>query len=95
MAKVNRGALRQLALERANFKCEFPGCGMSVQGELEMAHLKGSGMGGSKHRDHIDNVAILCRHHHDWLDGRTTSMRRFDDEQVLRGALDRTWTARQ
>jgi len=79
-------------MERAGHQCEFPECNLSGLGYLEMAHLKASGMGGSKHRDTLENVAILCKVHHDWLDGRITpNSRRFDNEQVLRTALDRPW----
>lgn len=61
-----------------------------MPGKLEMAHLKGVGMGGSRHRDELDNVAILCQYHHDWLDGRMLpNGRRYENEQVLRAALRR------
>jgi hypothetical protein len=62
---------------------------------LEMAHLKGKQMGGSKYRNVPENVAMLCQHHHNWLDGRTTEQRRFDNEQALRAALGRQWAGRQ
>jgi hypothetical protein len=80
---------------RAGGVCEFPGCS-ARRHDLEMAHLKGSGMGGSKYRDVIENVAMLCREHHGWLDGTPTpNMRRFDNEQVLRAALGREWAGRR
>jgi hypothetical protein len=60
-----------------------------------MAHLLGLQAGGSKYRDVIENVAMLCQPHHDWLDGRTVAYRRFDNEMVLRGALDREWEGRR
>lgn len=83
-----------MAMERAGHRCEFPTCHQASG--LEMAHLKGSGMGGSRHRDTIDNVAMLCREHHGWLDGTPApNMRRFDNEQVLRTALARQWEARR
>jgi DNA-binding helix-hairpin-helix protein with protein kinase domain len=87
-----RRVLWEQAMERAGFQCEFPDCNQSV---LQMAHLLGSQMGGSKYRDHIDNVAMLCVEHHDWLDGRLHHGRRGANEQVLRAALHRTWLERQ
>ena len=91
---MNRIELRILAMERAGFQCEFPGCALT--GRLEMAHLKGSGAGGSRYRDVPENVAILCQHHHDWLDGRKMpNMRRFENEAALRAILHREWPDRR
>ena len=79
---------------RAGHRCEFPDCEMPLP--LEMAHLKGSGMGGSKHRDVLNNVAMLCRHHHGWLDGALLANgRRFENEQLMRAYLVRPWTERR
>ena len=90
----DRSELRKMALIRAGWKCEFPGC--TLPGELEMAHLKGSGAGGSKYRDVLDNLAMLCRTHHLWLDGGLmANSRRFENEQVLRAALGRPWEDRR
>lgn len=91
--RVNRADLRQAALERAGYRCEWRGC--ALPGSLELAHLKGVQSGGSRYRDDLDNVAILCQHHHDWLDGRTTTNRRLDNEEALRGMLDRHWAGRR
>lgn len=91
---MDRGDLREFAMERAGYVCEFPACNMAY--DLQMAHLKGTAMGGSKYRDRPENVAVLCRPHHDWLDGRLApNTRRFDNEQVLRQALHRPWKSRQ
>ena len=91
-----RSELRAEALERAGGVCEFPGCTSTV---LEMAHLLGSQMGGSKHRDVLVNVAMLCGpfsfDHHGWLDGRIMRGRRFDNETLLRAYLVREWTGRR
>lgn len=92
-----RSELRAAAVERARGVCEFPGC---VRTDIEMAHIRGSGMGGSRYRDDIDNVAMLCGAaspgHHDWLDGRLLpNGRRYDNEEVLRAALDREWKERR
>ena len=92
---TRRSELRAEALERAGGVCEFPLCDRR---DVEMAHLLGSGMGGSKYRDHIDNVAMLCKSagHHDWLDCRLTpNARRFENEQALRAILNRYWKDRR
>ena len=91
---MKRSDLRMLALERADGRCEFPTCALA--GRLEMAHLRGSGAGGSKYRDVLENVAMLCVFHHDWLDCRSTpNMRRFENEILLREVLDRPWPGRR
>ena len=93
-----RSDLRKAALIRAGWKCEWlypEGDRCMMPGKLEMAHLKGSGSGGSKYRDVLDNVAILCTYHHDWLDGRLHGGRRFDNEEILRVVLGRPWPERR
>ena len=92
----SRKELRDAAMERAQGRCEFPGCS-TPRPKLEMAHLLGSQMGGSKYRDVIDNVAMLCAQvHHPWLDGGIIpNARRFENEQVLRAVLDREWIERR
>lgn len=91
---MKRSDLRALAVERAENRCEFPDC--DLIGPLEMAHLKGSGAGGSKYRDVPENVAMLCQFHHGWLDGvMTPNMRRFENEMVFRKAINRPWPDRR
>ena len=64
--------LRAAAMERAGHFCEWPDCRHQGSGPpLEMAHLDHRGMGGYEAANTLDNVAILCRYHHDLLDGRT------------------------
>ncbi len=90
-----RSELRDAAMERAGGRCEFPLCNYP-RPKLELAHLKGSGMGGSKYRDDFANVAVLCQSHHGWLDCRDTpNMRRFENEAILRAVLDRPWNERR
>ena len=90
----DRSDLRFQSLERAHYTCEFPTC--NITSGLEMAHLKGSGMGGSRFRDHPDNVAMLCKQHHGWLDGDIQpNTARFDREMVLRAATNRQWEGRR
>ncbi len=88
--------LRDAALERAGGRCEFPACS-TPRPRLEMAHLLGKQMGGSKYRNVLDNVAMLCGQvHHPWLDGGIiTNARRFENEQILRAVLDRQWNERR
>ena len=91
----DRSVLREQAMERAGGRCEFPDCRLP-RPRLEMAHLRGSGMGGSKYRDDFANTVMLCSPHHDWLDCRSTpNMRRFENEAVLRAAIGRPWTDRR
>jgi len=99
----DRSELREAAMIRAGHRCEFPPqwhdgkwqrCDMPLP--LEMAHLKGSGMGGSKYRDVLNNVGMLCRYHHDWLDGRhLPNGRRLENEIVLRAYWERPWDERR
>ena len=92
---MTAGELREQALERAGGRCEFPDCDLP-RPRLELAHLHAKQMGGSKFRDVLDNVAILCTFHHDWLDGRLMpNGRRFENEAVLRWALIRHWEGRR
>ena len=91
---TERKELRDAAMERAGGRCEFPDCTYK-RPKLEMAHLKGSGMGGSRFRDDMQNVAMLCKPHHDWLDGLMYNGRRFENEQILRAAIGRPWTDRR
>ncbi len=81
------------AMERANHRCEFPKCTLptTFPNPLEVAHLKGKQMGGSKYRNHIDNLAVLCKFHHQWLDTGP----RFENEMAARGFLDRWWKERR
>ena len=92
--RVNESALREESIERAGGRCEFPDCDLP-RPRLEMAHLHGKQMGGSKYRNVLANTVILCSHHHDWLDGRTTVQRRLDNELVLREAIGRYWEDRR
>jgi len=86
--------LRDAAMTRAGHTCEFPDCHMP--GPLEMAHLKGKGMGGSRYRDVLNNVAVLCKFHHGWLDGALLANgRRFENEQIMRAYLVRPWKERR
>ena len=91
-----RSDLREAAMERAGGRCEFPSCATPMP-RLEMAHLIGSGMGGSRYRDVLDNVAMLCAQlHHPWLDGGIIpNARRFENEMILRAYLDRPWDDRR
>ncbi len=63
--------MREIALERASNRCEWPDCN-NYNSKLEMAHIHGIGMGGNPTRKYdVNNVAMLCKLHHDIYDGRT------------------------
>ena len=80
-----RAELRAQVIMRANFRCEWAGC--ESPGE-EMAHITGSGMGGDPKgtRDVLDNVAYLCKTHHDMLDGRVR-MSLWEVGELLRATI--------
>ena len=78
--------LREQALERANYKCEWAECNDSSW--LELAHIQAIGMGGNKNRKFdIDNVCILCKHHHDIYDGRRHNGAKFAYRELLTAYL--------
>ena len=83
------------AMERAGYVCEFPGCTF-VRLRLEVAHLLGKQAGGSKYRDVLENLIVLCTAHHDLLDGRMMpNGRRFEMEMLFRAAVGRHWKERR
>ena len=73
---------------RADYKCEWADCDNTEW--LEMAHILGIGMGGRNKQEKFDpeNVAILCKLHHDIYDGRTISMAKKEYRALLKGYLD-------
>ena len=80
--------LRLIALERANNRCEWPEC-INYDQKLELAHLKDIGMGGNPTRKYdINNVAMLCKLHHDIYDGRTISYAKREYRVLLKSYLD-------
>ena len=80
--------MRLIALDRANHRCEWPEC-INYDQRLELAHLKDIGMGGNPTRKYdIDNVAMLCKLHHDIYDGRTISYSKREHRQLLKSYLD-------
>lgn len=75
MPKAKPGELAELraqALERDG-GCVWPNCGHDITygNPLQMAHLNHRGMGGSTSVNTLDGVVMVCRIHHDCLDGRT------------------------
>ena len=52
-------------------QCQWPASWH--EGDLEMAHLQQLSQGGP---DHVENVVMLCKHHHDVLDNRVVNKRR-------------------
>lgn len=65
-----RQTLRTQAEERDGPMCVWPGCPFP---HVHMAHIRGVGMGGRPSADTLGGVAMMCRYHHDLLDGRTHS----------------------
>jgi predicted restriction endonuclease len=80
--------IREIAIERAGNRCEWAYCGDNKW--LELAHIQGIGMGGSKKRKFdINNVAILCKYHHDIYDGRQRVGTSVAYRDLLKGFLKR------
>lgn len=65
---TDRSELHDQALHLDQYRCAWAGC--YITSNLQMAHLRGVGMGGRPSADVISNVAMLCPAHHDLLDGR-------------------------
>tara|TARA_Y100001963_G_C6735362_1_gene426093 strand:- start:647 stop:1021 length:375 start_codon:yes stop_codon:yes gene_type:complete len=87
--KINKSKLREFALKRAGYECEWANC--NERQWLEMAHIIGIGMGG-KNRDisnDPNNVCILCKRHHDIFDGKIVPYSNRDYTDLLRGYLER------
>lgn len=76
--EVNRSDLRAQALARDGrcVWCAVLGYRKDRSDILELAHLRGVGVGGRKSADTLDGVLILDRVCHDMLDGRQMSGRR-------------------
>ena len=87
--KINKSALREKALKRANYRCEWPECNTTQW--LEMAHITGIGMGGMNRNISNDegNVAIFCKYHHDIFDGKTLSGQKREYTKFVRAYLGR------
>ena len=84
--------LRAQAITLSGGECEWPYC--SQRGE-QLAHLEHRGMGGSRTRNRIDNVAWVCVRHHDVLDGRTgLGILRVELNETLRRSMrhGRAWS---
>ena len=84
--------LREIALKRAGNSCEWAYC--VERNWLEMAHILGIGMGGrdKASKYDINNVAMLCKRHHDIYDGKTISGAKRDYRDLLIGYLNRQRT---
>ena len=77
--------LRAQAITLSGGECEWPYC---FQNGDQLAHLQHRGMGGSRTRNRIDNVAWLCVQHHEVLDGRTSlGTLRFELNETLRRSM--------
>lgn len=80
--------LRTQALERSEYMCEWPNCYSKEW--LELAHIKGIGMGGRDKatKYDINNVAILCTMHHQIYDGKTISYAKREYRELLKEYLN-------
>ena len=89
--KKNLSGLREKALQRANYKCEWPDCNSKKW--LEMAHLRAKGMGGRDRliSDDPMNVCMLCKEHHDIFDGRQRVGSHREYTNLLKGFLVLKW----
>ena len=94
--------LRAAAVERDGHRCRFSDedggdCSLPLTAvnPLEMAHLHGKQMGGSKYRNTLANVVMLCKYHHDWLDGRLIAGRRRENEAAVRKMTGIYWEGRR
>ena len=74
--------LRAFVTERSRSFCEWPG--ETHRGD-HVAHIFGKGSGGRRSANLPNNVAWLCVHHHDVLDGRIRLT--YDDVYPLLGTL--------
>lgn len=89
-AEVPEGGLskiREIALQRANYQCEWEDCGDKKW--LELAHILDIGMGGrdATSKYDLNNVCILCKYHHDIYDGRDTKGSKRAYRALLTGYL--------
>ena len=82
---LRRSELRIRLVERAAGRCEWGGC---INAGVHMAHITGTGAGGDPKglRDVLENVAYLCRYHHDLLDGRVR-MSLWEVGELLRATI--------
>lgn len=79
-----RSELRAQVLNTDGPSCAWAFC--RSQGE-EMAHIHGIGMGGRASADTLENACLLCRSHHDLLDGRSHHKLRYEMGELLRGYM--------
>jgi predicted restriction endonuclease len=79
--------LREARFQLAGYRCEWPQCPKTD--DLQLAHLRAKGMGGSPTAKHLDNTACLCRQHHDIFDGRVVTGRSYEVRVLLEAYLQR------
>ena len=80
--------IREQALQRARYACEWEDCGSKQW--LELAHILDIGMGGrsADKKYDLDNVCILCKYHHDIYDGRDPKGSKRAYRELLIGYLN-------
>lgn len=80
---VRRKLLREALVKVAKNRCEWAECNNIG---TDMAHITASGMGGAISKDRLDNVALLCHHHHMCFDYQMSAkQRQFALSELLRG----------
>jgi hypothetical protein len=87
---TDRAELRAILADWTGNRCQWPNCDEGGS-PLQLAHVFGVGMGGRPSADTIDNVALLCKYHHDLLDGRTHINLRYELAQLLNSYLATGW----
>lgn len=86
-----RSELRQEALERAGYECEWPAC--TTWTGLQMAHYIPIGAGGTSdpYIDSLANVCILCQFHHNVQEGEAVPGRKRQVTDLLRSFIRTTY----
>jgi hypothetical protein len=79
--------LRIYLIERHGHRCCWPVTCTSTD-SIQLAHLSSRGAHPDLKYD-INNLLLLCKYHHDILDGRVVHGRRYEMADLLRYALDR------
>lgn len=83
----NDAELRAARFEIADYQCEWPKC--NRRDDLQLAHLRAKGIGGSPTARVLMNTAALCRQHHDIFDGRVVTGRSYEVRVLLEAYLER------
>lgn len=74
--------------------CEWPD-GCRAHGYMDPAHIRAKGHGGGRRKDTLENIAMLCRAHHNLYDHKLGQSR--ERQAWLRKAIRNrpTWLKKQ